>query len=415
MGQGRLAHTDHTAEWPRALQKAYDATRRDLGVWQPILIDMSQPGSEKALTTLVGQENILEIIDNYDEQYAELTVSHYPQLYRASVEVKRESLKEYLKKHYANKPSWQFGTWVYFPWNGRLTHVLKKELFLESRTIRNKNLLTAEEQQKYADFSVGCLGMSVGSNVALALTLTGGSQKLKIADGAVLSASNLNRVVAGVADVGSSKSLAMARKMYEMNPYLQIERYDEDIIEASIGSFFATPWPLQVIVDEIDDLKMKILLRVEARKRRIPVIMATDLGDDVMLDVERYDLDGELPLFHGLVKGIEELATREVGKQEWLKYAMEIIGPKNVPLRMQQTLLDVGTKVVTQPQLGGTALMAGVVAAYAVRQIALGYELRAGRTFISLENQLSKEAATFTHKRELRKHTKQLVRALDAM
>ncbi len=60
--------------------------------------------------------------------------------------------------------------------------------------MRNKNLLTTEEQLQYADFKVGCLGMSVGSNGALTLVLQGGSRQIKLADGGVISGSNLNRI-----------------------------------------------------------------------------------------------------------------------------------------------------------------------------------------------------------------------------
>ena len=143
--------------------------------------------------------------------------------------------------------------------------------------------------------------------------------------------------------------------------------------------------------------------------------MATDLGDDVLLDVERFDLDPNLPLFHGLVDGLEELLTKEVSRREWLKYATSIVGSKNASLRMQQSLLKIGTKLVTQPQLGGTALMSGVVAAYAVRQLALSEKLRSGRTLISLDQQLRTDIAGFAYRRSHRRHTKQLQRSLDAM
>lgn len=415
MGQGRLTNTDHQKEWPQALQHVARGTTFDDINWQVVLINMSKPDAEKNLNELVSSKPIHQVIDNYDEQYVELIVSRHPQLYQATLEVKRQSLKGYLTKHYASKKSWQLGTWAYFPWNGNLVHILEKELFLESRTIRNKDLITDEEQRIFADFNVGCAGMSVGSNVALSLAIAGGSQKIKIADGAVISASNLNRILAGVHDIGSSKSLVVARKLYEMNPYMEIDRFSDNVTEASVAQFFEQPWPLQVVIDEIDDLKTKILLRIEARKRGLPVIMATDLGDDVMLDVERFDLDPGMPLFHGLVEGVEELLTKEVSKREWLKYATAIVGPKNASLRMQQSLLKIGTKLVTQPQLGGTALMSGVVAAYAVRQLALGEQLRTGRTLVSLDQHLRVDLTTREHRRSHRKHTKQLQRALDAM
>ena len=415
MGQGRLTEADHSQEWPDALKKLARKTRPDSESWQPIVIEMHQKGAAEALDELLEKHPIRQITDNYDEQYAELMVSRHPQLYQSSLEVKRESLKEYLHSHFGNKQSWRLGSWVYYPWSGNLVHVLEKTLFLESRTIRNKDLINEHEQYKYAEFMVGCAGMSVGSNVATSLAISGGSQKIKLADGAVISASNLNRIVTGVHDVGNSKSLVVARKLYEMNPYMDIERYDENITETTIAAFFDTPWPIHAVVDEIDDLKVKILLRIEARKREIPVVMATDLGDDVMLDVERFDLDPNLPLFHGLVPGVEALLTKEVSKREWLKHATAIIGPHNTPLRMQQALLKVGTKLVTQPQLGTTAMMSGAVAAYAIRQIATGEKLKSGRTLISLDKHLRSDLVTLKHRRTHKKHTQQLKRALRSM
>ncbi|HSW77478.1 MAG TPA: ThiF family adenylyltransferase [Candidatus Chromulinivoraceae bacterium] len=415
MGQGRLTEADHSQEWPDQLKRLSKKARHDGESWQPVVVEMRTTDAAKRLDALLESYDIRQIIDNYDEQYAELIVSRQPQLYQSSLEVKRESLKEYLEKHFDGRQSWQLGSWVYYPWNGDLVHILEKELFLESRTIRNKDLINEQEQHEYANFTVGCAGMSVGSNVAQSLAISGGSQKIKLVDGAVISASNLNRITTGVYDVGSSKSLVIARKLYEMNPYMEIERSDQNITEKNVADFFEQPWPLRAVVDEIDDLKIKILLRIEARKRGLPVIMATDLGDDVMLDVERFDLDRILPLFHGLVPNVEELLTKEVSKREWLKYATSIIGPHNTPLRMQQSLLKVGTKLVTQPQLGPTAMMSGVVVAYAIRQIATEEKLRSGRTLISLDKHLRPDLVTLRYRREHRKHTQQLKRALKAM
>lgn len=412
MGQARLTEATRRRDWPSALQ---GLAQGDDMTWQPIVITMDTPGAAAAFESLLKKQDIRQVIDNYDEQYAELIVSRHPQLYQASFEVKRESLREFLAEHYGDTPSWQLGAWVYYPWSGNLVHVLERDLLLEARTIRNKDLITADEQSMYGEFAVGCAGMSVGSNVALSLAITGGSQRLKIADGAVISGSNLNRIVAGVAEIGLSKSLVVARHLYEMNPYVTIERFEQNITSETINQFFEAPWPLQAVVDEIDDLKTKILLRVEAKRRRIPVIMATDLGDDVLLDVERFDRDPSLPLFHGLVDNPEELLTRDVSKREWLKYATSIVDARNASLRMQQSLLKIGTKLVTQPQLGSTALMSGVVAAYAVRQIALGNELKSGRTLISLDAALRPDLTTRSHRRDHRRHTQQVQRSLDAM
>jgi len=415
MAQGKLTNLDHEHEWPLFLQDANRAAiLKDKESWQPIVIDMAGAHATKRFERLVTEQHITRVIDNYDEQLAEALVSRQPQLYQASYEVKQASLEDYLKKHYSHRPAWRMGSWVYYPWSGYLVHVLEKAVFLEARTIRNRDLLTEKEQEKFASYRVGCAGMSVGSNVALALLLQGGGSQLKLADGAVLSGSNLNRVVAGVHDIGNIKADIVARSSYETNPYLEIERFG-NITPKNIARFFDEPWPLDVVVDEIDDLETKIYLRIEARKRGIPVVMATDLGDDIMLDVERYDLNKSLPLFHGLAGEIETVLGKKLTRREWLKYATTIINTKNVPLRMQQSLLKVGSKIVAQPQLGSTAIMAGSVVSYALRQLALGHSLRSGRMIVSLDKELLK-GANSPHSRLMRyKHAKIVQRTLDAL
>jgi len=398
--------------WPAALKNASKHTQLDIESWQPIVIEMDGEASERQLEELATSVRITSVIDNYDEQYAELIVSRRPGLYQSTYEEKLRTLEEELASHHATSHSWQKGAWIYYPWNGILLHVIPRDMFLELRSVRNRNLITGEEQRILEHFSVGCAGMSVGSNVALAVGISGISRHLKLIDGAVLSGSNLNRVLANASDIGLSKSLIIARKLYEMNPYMVIDRSGENITDDNIEKFFDEPWKLDAVVDEIDNLRAKIQLRIEARKRRIPVVMATDLGDAVLLDVERYDLDPNLPFFHGLVDNIEELLEREVEKREWLKYATAIIGPKNASVRVHESLMQMGKELAAQPQLGGTAIMAGSVIAYALRKIALGEELRSGRTLISLDEHLLESSTTEEYKQIHRESTEQIERAL---
>ncbi|MDN5274924.1 MAG: ThiF protein [Candidatus Saccharibacteria bacterium] len=412
MAQGKLSTLDVSLNWPLQLKNVAKSSHVDEESWQPKVIKMTGEASEKALIDLIESERILSVIDNYDEQYAELIVSRQPGLYQSSYEDKIIILEKELLAHHAISHAWQKGAWVYYPWNGNLVHVIAREQFLELRSTRNRNLITTEEQHLLEKFNVACAGMSVGSNAALAIGISGYSQRLKLADGAVISGSNLNRVLANVSDIGLSKSLIIARKLYEMNPYMTIERFGGNITVDNITDFFEQPWPIHVVVDEIDNLMIKLQLRVEARRRRLPVIMVTDLGDNVMLDVERFDLDPNLPLFHGLVDGIEDLLTREVDNREFLKYAVAIIGPRNAPLRLQESIMQIGREIATQPQLGATAIMAGSVIAYAVRKIALGEELKSGRTMISLDAQLIESQDTDAYRQLHKESTEMIEKAL---
>ncbi len=415
MGHAKLVNSDHSGSWPSWLAKA-GAVGQDTTSWQPVVVVMGTLAAEKQLKELTAGGAVKQINDNYDEQLAELFLSQNAQLYRANPDVKASSIADMLKDHYKGKPPWQMGSWVFYPWSGQLVHILSEDLFWNLRTIRNRNLITDEEQQKYADFTAACLGMSVGSSGAVCLVLQGGSRHIKIADGAVISGSNLNRIKTGVASVGLEKSLVVARQLYEMNPYIIVQREAGSINAKSLGDFLDQPVPARVVVDEIDDLEMKIRLRVAARERKLPVIMATDLNDNVMLDVERFDLDPNLPLFHGLVGHIEDvLAQPNLNPRQWLKYATAIIGTKNVPLRMQQSLLQVGSKLPTQPQMGGASNMAGSVVEYAVRKLALGQPLKSGRVSVSLDSDLLHGHNSFGNRRAHRRHSKVLDRALDAM
>ncbi len=82
---------------------------------------------------------------------------------------------------------------------------------------------------------------------------------------------------------------------------------------------------------------------------------------------------------------------------------------------MQQSLLKIGSKIVTHPQLGSTALVAGATVAYAVRQLSLKKPLKSGRVVISLEGHLAKEGRGLRYRYSHSRHTKIVQRALDAM
>ncbi|MBI2285818.1 ThiF family adenylyltransferase [Candidatus Saccharibacteria bacterium] len=376
---------------------------------------MGSKKSDKALEDLVKRHTITEVVDNYGEQYAELLLSRNAHLYRANYSVQVASIKDLLKEHYGKNEHWRMGSWAYFPWSQKLVHILDQTNFEELRTIRNRDLITTQEQAKLFDFEIACFGMSVGSANALAMAITGISRRIKLVDQAVISGSNLNRILTGVEDVGVGKATAIGRQIYEMNPYSSVEYYDK-IDNRNAAAIFDKPWPIKLAIDEIDDLEMKIKIRVEAKKRRMPVLMASELGDTVVLDVERYDLEPDHELFHGLVPGVEELLNRRIeNSREWMKHAIRILDPNNMPLKLQKSLLKIGSTIVTHPQLGSTVMMTGGVLAFAVKNIALGNTLRSGRYLISLENMLLADHQTRGHRRHHKKHTKIIKKAIESM
>jgi hypothetical protein len=416
MGHANLVVTDPSDDYPDFLKTANRGSNKQANVYQaPTIIDMQLKSGADQLKKLIAKHPRVEIIDNYAEQYAELLLSKNAHLYRAKYEVQVSSIQEILEQHYGANKAWNMGSWVFFPWNNQLIHVLAQKDFEALRTIRNRDLISAEEQKKLLDFSVASFGMSVGSAGAQVMALSGISRKIKLIDGAVISGSNLNRILTGVSSVGKSKALVVGQQIYEMNPYSTVEHFDK-VTTDNIAGIFDKPWKIDLAVDEIDDIEMKVRIRYEARKRKIPVIMATELGDTVMLDVERFDEQNDRKLFHGLVPGIEDLLDKPLENyREWTKHAVRIIDPENMPIRMQKSVLKIGSTIVTHPQLGSTVMMTGGVIAFAAKHIALGNQLKSGRYIIGLEKEFLSDHKTRKHRREHKKHTKIIKRSVNSM
>jgi molybdopterin/thiamine biosynthesis adenylyltransferase len=416
MGHKRLVSTDEAASYPSFLKSVAKQTPiNQSNANSPIVIKMGSKSSKRELESVTNGQKVAEVIDNYGEQYAELLLSKNAHLYTANYSVQVASIKDMLDEHYGDKPHWEVGSWVYYPWSQRLVHVLEQEDFENLRSIRNRDLITADEQKKLLDYEVGCFGMSVGSASAQAIAISSMSRKIKLIDGAAISGSNLNRILTGVENVGLPKALVIARQIYEMNPYTEVKIFDK-MTDSNSADIFDKPWPLKLAIDEIDDLEMKIKIRVEARKRRIPVLMASELGDTVILDIERYDMDANYPLFHGSIPGVEDYLKNKIeNRREWMKLAVKILDPNNMPLKLQHSLLKIGTTIVTHPQLGSTVMMTGGVIAFAVKNIVIGSDIRSGRYTISLEDNLLRDHQTRSHKKARKKHIKVINKAMESM
>src|SRR5262249_32276544 len=124
----------------------------------------------------------------------------------------------------------------------------------------------------------------------------------KLADHDRLSLSNLNRLRAGVDDLGVGKTIVAARELLRIDPWLDLELYSDGVGPENIDEFLTgggdDQGRVDLLVEECDDLRMKLMARERARAHRIPVIM--DTSDRGLLDVERFDREPNRPVLHGL-------------------------------------------------------------------------------------------------------------------
>ena len=284
--------------------------------------------------------------------------------------------------------------YIVYPWRSTLVRLPDAEIFYRLRTARNRYLLDDDEQHTWGGALIGVAGLSVGSSVVSVCSLTG-ARRFRIADPDTLGPSNLNRLAASVCDLGEPKVTLSQRRLLEIDPYTQVDSVPDGYSESASDKFLGgeDTERLSVLVEEMDDLAMKVAIRRQAREKRIPVIMATDNGDNVLLDVERYDLDADYPLFHGNAGELARLNRNELNDPaNRARIANAIVGCHVTP-RTRFSLTEVGRTLPSWPQLGTAATAAGSVAGLAARLLVCGADLPSRRYRFDLDKILLGDAA----------------------
>lgn len=305
--------------------------------------------------------------------------------------------------------------YVYYPWSKTLLKVPNETIFTALRTSRNRNLITSEEQAVLRTKVVGIAGMSVGSSILNTLVLTGTTKHVKIADFDVISVPNLNRLTAPVSAVGMNKAIFFTRRSLEVDPYMIVESFSDGLTQDNFDQFFSKP-QIDLYVEEMDNPYLKIASRKIARKLKIPVIMAADNGDGVLIDVERFDLDPNYPMFHGALDSIIDLETisPQLTFAQKLTIIANMVHLDEATPRAQNSLEEVGTVLNTWPQLGTAALLAGVALTYVARRILLGEPMPSGRYHITLEDQLVPGYTSHKQKKTRKNHTDKVMKGFRA-
>lgn len=322
------------------------------GQCSPTVLLETQSRDQQFLAEL-STDPTIEFIDSWDLQRAELT--------RLRLAPGPDVVAE--PKH-----------WVYYPWRRVAVSMLGPRGYRAVRLDRNRNLITAGEQDRLGRLRVGIVGLSVGHAIAHILAQGGLCGRLRLADFDELELSNLNRVPATVLDLGLNKATLAARRIAELDPYLPVEVFDRGITAASVDRFLDG---LDVVVEVCDSLDTKVLVRQSARARRIPVLMAT--GDRGTLDVERFDLEPDRQVLHGLLGDVDFAELSGLSSQDKVPYALRMMEGAQLSPRMAASLVEVGNSLSTWPQLVADIAQNAALVAEAVRRIGLDEDLASGR------------------------------------
>ena len=306
----------------------------------------------------------------------------YPQVIDR-LDEQREQLSQIIPK--PSKALMEDGQrWVYYPWRRAVVRLLAPRAFTTLRLDRNRNKMTRSEQARQRSLRVGVVGLSAGHSIAHVLAMEGLAGEIRVADFDTLDLSNLNRVPASVLDLGVNKAVVAARRIAEIDPYLRVVVVPEGIRPDNLGVFLEG---LDLVIEECDSLDVKFLVREAARERRIPVLMET--SDRGVLDVERYDLEPNRPIFHGLLGEMDSSTLAGLTLAEKGPYVVRLIGPRDASSRGAASLLEVGQTITAWPQLGSEVTLGAATAAAAVRRIGQAGDLPSGRVRFDVEEILA--------------------------
>lgn len=355
-----------------AEQLARGPRRRDIGpldsdelrgvARRPLILDVGERAQREVLRVL-REDPSLQIIDRLAEQ--------------------REQLSQVIPKP-ARALLAEGARWVYYPWRRAVVRLLAPRAFSTLRLDRNRNKLTRTEQARQRTLRIGIVGVSAGHSIAHVLAMEGLAGELRLADFDTLELSNLNRVPASVLDLGVNKAVVAARRIAEIDPYLNVVVVPEGITTENLGSFLEG---LDLVIEECDSLDVKMQVREAARELRIPVLMET--SDRGVLDVERFDLEPDRPLFHGLLGDLDSSKLSGLTTEQKGPYVLRMLGALDVSSRGAASLFELGETITAWPQLASEVTLGAVTAAAAVRRFGLDGDLPSGRVRFDVEDVLS--------------------------
>ncbi len=329
--------------------------------WRPVVLDSRQRSDRHVLANL-STDPTVSVLDVVERQRAELL---------RLLPAPDPTLADEAPRH------------VYFPWRRVVVRMLGPDAFSSVRLDRNRNRITRVEQDRLRRQRVGIVGLSSGHAAAATIALEGLCGELRLADFDEIELTNLNRIPASVFDVGVNKAVAAARRVAEIDPYLPVHLVPQGINLENADEFVAG---LDIVIEQCDELDVKLLVREIARRQGVAVVMET--SDRGLLDVERFDVEPDRPLFHGLLGDMSAEQMRSLSVAQKIPYVLAIVEADQASARGAASMAEIGRTLSTWPQLGSEVALGGASIAAAVRRIGIGEPVPSGRTRLDMDEAL---------------------------
>lgn len=346
----------------------------------PRIFKLNDEEHKKELVNLIRSDSINEIFDPFENQLKELKKINNPKIFLHNE-----------KSDEGSKNGINEGVWVFYPWMKKLVRVLDKDNYRKVRLSRNQNLISNDEQKKFISSRIAVAGLNVGQPGALCIALEGGSENIKLADLDELSLTNLNRFRAGVCELDLNKSILTARQIYETDPYYKIEVYEDGLNDNNIEKFLLEP-RIDLLIEEMDNLELKIKIRKKAQEHKIPVLMVTGNDSGLIIDVERYDLNNKQDILNGFLSSDVEkkcLNIKQVDSYEVISLLKDFMGEEFLHPKLISSFKEVGKTLAGIPQLSEASFLRGAALCYFARMILVG-NMPSGRFTFHLSSLIEK-------------------------
>ena len=346
---------------------------------EPQFYRLSSDVDRSEFEKLIREDQNIKILDQIKIQLRELIKCSNP-----SRHIVYQDYEELIKIHLQGVDIFSYGVWVYYRWNHNLIHILDEAEFIKVRTNRNCNKITPAEQALLATKKIGIIGLSVGQSIALTMAMERTCGEIRLADFDTAELSNLNRLRTGLHNLGLNKTVIAAREIAEIDPFITVKIFDDGLTAENMESFFTGDGKLDLLVEVCDGLEIKIASRMKAKKLKIPVVM--DTNDRGMLDVERFDLEPDRSIFHGLInEHLDEKGNIISGPDKKLQMLMALASFESASSRLKLSMTEIGKTITTWPQLASSVVLGGAITTDIARRILLNQHSDSGRYYADMD------------------------------
>lgn len=135
---------------------------------------------------------------------------------------------------------------------------------------RQMPLVSESEQKKFKNAKITVIGCGGIGGLTIEMLARMGVGELVLVDEDAFDMTNLNRQTLSThSNIGQLKSEVAAKRVKEINPYVNVTSYNEHVDEANIDKLIEES---RIAIDALDNVLTRVIVSRKARQHKIPFI-----------------------------------------------------------------------------------------------------------------------------------------------